>query len=178
MEDLPKTLLDTVVITRRFGYEYNWIDALCIVQDREEDIYRELETMGEVYRNSVCTVAALGAENSDDGCFNQRNPLALEECQVRQGSQYLQFLPYNEPQGPETHAPHPPLHTRAWVVQERALSTRTLFYGSEMMCIQAKATEHNPEMENLWDAGAMKHIGESTSVFLPKVTQRCFPASL
>lgn len=51
----------------------------------------------------------------------------------------------------------PPLHTRAWVVQERALSPRTLYYGSGMIfweCIRTRASEYEPQMEDLWgDSG-------------------------
>ncbi|KAH5428156.1 hypothetical protein HBI46_016540 [Parastagonospora nodorum] len=36
MESLPKTYHDAVVITRKLGIEYLWIDSLCILQDSEE----------------------------------------------------------------------------------------------------------------------------------------------
>jgi hypothetical protein len=42
-----------------------------------------------------------------------------------------------------------PLHHRGWVVQERALSPRTLFFGSDMLfweCLQGKASEAEPDM--------------------------------
>ena len=32
-EDLPKTFRDAIVLTRRLGVQYLWIDSLCIIQD-------------------------------------------------------------------------------------------------------------------------------------------------
>ncbi|KAF2786856.1 heterokaryon incompatibility, partial [Melanomma pulvis-pyrius CBS 109.77] len=35
--DLPKTFKDAMVITRKLGYNYIWIDSLCIIQDDPDD---------------------------------------------------------------------------------------------------------------------------------------------
>lgn len=37
LSTLPKTFEDTVRITRRLGFRYLWIDALCILQDLKAD---------------------------------------------------------------------------------------------------------------------------------------------
>jgi hypothetical protein len=37
MSDLPQTFKDAIWITRRLGYQYIWIDSLCIIQDSAED---------------------------------------------------------------------------------------------------------------------------------------------
>ncbi|CZR64695.1 uncharacterized protein PAC_14594 [Phialocephala subalpina] len=164
VECLPQTLLDAVAITARLGYEYIWVDALCIIQDWGEDKQLDLESMGEVYRNSVCTIAALRAKNSGEGCFASRNPLPWNEYRVREQS-CLSFQQDGDVTGPDTYDPRrPPLHTRAWVVQERALSPRTLFFGSEMIfweCIRSRASEYEPQMEDLWDAGGKQLLDGS-----------------
>lgn len=153
LEDLPRTLLDAAIITRRLGYTYLWIDALCILQDCPIDMEGELKSMGEVYKNSVCTIAALSAENAQQGCFVRRNPLALDYCQATEKSSGLWFGPGYHSTGPDTTHPHRAiLNTRAWVVQERAISPRTLYYGSEMIfweCIQARASELRPSMKGM-----------------------------
>jgi hypothetical protein len=33
MDTLPKTLQDAILITRRLGFHYLWVDALCIIQE-------------------------------------------------------------------------------------------------------------------------------------------------
>lgn len=37
VKSLPKTLQDFITITRKLNVPYVWIDALCIIQDYEED---------------------------------------------------------------------------------------------------------------------------------------------
>jgi hypothetical protein len=46
---LPKTFKDAIELTRRLGFQYIWIDALCIIQDGRDDWKRECSLMGEVY---------------------------------------------------------------------------------------------------------------------------------
>ena len=35
--ELPKTLKDAVIVAHKMGYEWIWIDQLCILQDDLED---------------------------------------------------------------------------------------------------------------------------------------------
>lgn len=69
MASLPKTFYDAVIITRKLGIHYLWIDSLCIIQDDEEDWQRESGRMSTLYWNSTITVSATGARDSTQGCF-------------------------------------------------------------------------------------------------------------
>ncbi|OJT10838.1 hypothetical protein TRAPUB_12650 [Trametes pubescens] len=156
MHELPKTFQDAVIITRRLGYQYIWIDSLCIIQDSPPDWRTNAAIMGEIYAGSVCTVAALTARNAHDGgCFFEqaRNPLSYRHCQLSphwtvKGNSYiapdLRLRPSWSPMEPF------PLHTRAWVVQERLLAPRTLYYGATGLaweCAECSATENVPHGE-------------------------------
>ncbi|KAI5918040.1 heterokaryon incompatibility protein-domain-containing protein [Camillea tinctor] len=155
--ELPRTFQDAIVITRQLGFRYLWIDSLCIMQDSKEDWKSESAIMGEIYAHSTCTIAALTSSSSFEGCFvgskdchvrgsdNARNPLAFRICSLPHGlhaecSQRLE-LPLHINRKPL------PLHTRAWVVQERLLAPRTLYYGAWGLaweCVECSATEGNP----------------------------------
>ncbi|KAF2108483.1 hypothetical protein BDV96DRAFT_260210 [Lophiotrema nucula] len=41
VSELPQTFQDAVYVTRRLGFSYLWIDALCIMQDSEDDWLQE-----------------------------------------------------------------------------------------------------------------------------------------
>jgi len=69
MESLPKTFQDAVIITRKLGIEYLWIDSLCILQDSEEDWNREAAKMALVYSGATVVISADAARSSADGCF-------------------------------------------------------------------------------------------------------------
>ncbi|KAF2831868.1 HET-domain-containing protein, partial [Ophiobolus disseminans] len=120
LSSLPPTFIDAIKITNQLGYDYLWIDSLCIIQDSFDDWKQEAAHMGSVYRNSALTIAALGAKGSYDGCYLDR-----------------QF------KVPSLGQPSP-LHSRAWAVQERCLSTRTLNFNTNEIswdCIEAQAKE-------------------------------------
>jgi hypothetical protein len=151
-EKLPKNFVDAIEITRHLGYQYLWIDSLCIVQNSAPDWESESAVMGEIYRGSTCTISALGAENSHDGCFTRRNPLIYRPCILSGDSSAGvvaegRYLP-EEWRGWGQSEDIGKLHSRGWVVQERILSPRTLHYGAISMsweCIEHDATERQPD---------------------------------
>ncbi|MCJ1322547.1 hypothetical protein MMC15_007896 [Xylographa vitiligo] len=152
LASLPQNFSDAALITARLGYAYLWVDSLCTIQDSPDDWEREAATMGNVYSNAVCTIAALGAANSRGGCFVTRNPLAFEPCLLRDGAGRDTVWAENKRvQRPDSEGDmRPPLHRRAWVVQERALAPRTLHFGSEMVfweCVQGTASEERPDFK-------------------------------
>ena len=50
LAELSKTVRKAVLTTRKLGIRYLWVDAICIIQDDEDDILRELAIMD--YRGS------------------------------------------------------------------------------------------------------------------------------
>lgn len=80
---LRKNYIDAIKICRAMGINYLWIDSLCIIQDSTEDWRNECSHMGNVYKRSLCSIAASSAEGGSIGCFFDRNvaladPLYLE----------------------------------------------------------------------------------------------------
>lgn len=136
-KELPRTLLDAVDITLRLGYRALWIDALCIIQDHAEDWRSESARMGQIYANSICTIAALTGVDSDSGCYAERNPLAFIPCDIQTGQGDVLFMESARSRGlsqkiypVSTYGGEASLQKRGWVIQERALSPRTLYYSS------------------------------------------------
>lgn len=72
LEELPQTFLDAVLITRKLGVQYLWIDALCIVQDETLDWEAQSAKMADIYSGSYLTISALHSPNSRSGCFSPR----------------------------------------------------------------------------------------------------------
>jgi hypothetical protein len=58
LENLPQTIRDAIEVTKKLGFRYLWVDALCILQDDQKDKRLEIEAMGNIYRNATLTVAA------------------------------------------------------------------------------------------------------------------------
>jgi len=67
---LPQTLRDAVQTTRDLGYQYLWVDAVCIIQDDNKDIARETAAMAGIYRNSTMTILAATSSSVGEGYLN------------------------------------------------------------------------------------------------------------
>jgi hypothetical protein len=72
-ESLCQTFQDALYITRSLGYEYIWIDSLCIFQDSIEYWRIESTKMCSVYSGSVLNLAASGAKDGTEGCLLDRD---------------------------------------------------------------------------------------------------------
>ncbi|KAF1984229.1 CNVH-domain-containing protein [Aulographum hederae CBS 113979] len=149
-KEMPKTYTDAIKFCRKLGIRYLWIDALCIIQDSAEDWLDESGKMGSYYGNCHVTLAATTAPDHDGGCEVYGPPQKYSGTGL-DGLPYCVFIRpktahiYN--QKADHHADRFPLLTRAWVYQERRLSSRVLhFCGEEMFfeCTQSIACECDP----------------------------------
>lgn len=134
---LPQTFQDAIITTRRLGFRYLWIDALCIIQDSPEDKSKEINTMGAIYSNAVLTIAVVNASRVAEGFLQARSQPFVE-------------LPYRCPDGAmgkiqvsvqrEISLRKEPLYTRGWCLQENLLSARILLYTDTEVIWQCQST--------------------------------------
>jgi hypothetical protein len=117
---LPQTILDAVVTTRNLGIEYLWIDALCIIQDDDQDKAKEIGSMGSIYKNATLTISVAG---SDSVTKSFLGPRLLSTAA---------WLPFLQPDGTleelgivdqgANWSEEEPLEKRMWTLQETWLS--------------------------------------------------------
>jgi hypothetical protein len=126
VKKLPQLFKDCVTVTRKLGVRYLWIDSLCIIQGCPDDWAYEASRMGDVYRGSYFTIAAVSAPGNHASLFSKRHPLMMQKC-----------LAEKTVDGQVTSIGidssmlyHEPLYKRGWVLQERLLAPRTLEYCS------------------------------------------------
>ncbi|ORY16424.1 heterokaryon incompatibility protein-domain-containing protein [Clohesyomyces aquaticus] len=117
--ELPRLFRDCITVARRLDCQYLWIDSLCIIQDSAEDWAHEASRMGEVYRGSYCTIAAVSASDCHASIFAKRHPLGHLTLSANPESRDSVSI-----FGPDLYSA--PLYERAWVMQERLLSPRTI----------------------------------------------------
>jgi hypothetical protein len=171
---LPKTFADAVLLTRKLGIKYIWIDSLCIIQGDPEDWVRESARMAEVYQNAVLTISADGAADGSQGLFQITT---LPICEVS--------IPFQSPSGSglicarETtldgegdhvhiigHKQNEPLRHRGWALQEWLLSNRIVHFTTDELLWECKAlqfcqcqvtsqssTEWEEQMQGQWYRG-------------------------
>lgn len=139
-KSLPKTFQDAVTVTRLLGLRYLWIDSLCIVQKDKRDWEEQCTEMKRIYKDSFVTLAGAASSGCDDGFLSPRLasydvaiPLSdgRKSCEVVLSHSGVDENPlYPSPE------PNSPLSTRAWVLQERLLSGRVLYFGTNKMYLE------------------------------------------
>lgn len=83
MAKLSKTVKDAMTVVRALGIRYIWIYTLCIIQDSVLDWQKESTRIGDIYKNSVCNIAASAASNGDARCFFHRDIHLIKTCRIR-----------------------------------------------------------------------------------------------
>jgi hypothetical protein len=134
---LPRTFQEAIYITRLLKTRYLWIDAMCIIQDSEEDWLHESSIMGQVYANSRLTLAATASSDSHGGLCRQRDPRLIGAVVISpqwtgldmESQQYI-CTSYEEWRNDVDAAP---LQKRGWVLQERMLSPRILHFTERQL---------------------------------------------
>lgn len=126
---LPKTFQDAVYLTRSLKIPYLWIDALCILQDSQEDWRQEAPKMKQVYQGSTLTISVLRANDVQSGFLANRGGFkVLLPASRSDGKRYVIRQPCRDLRAGLRQSK---LVTRGWCFQERMMSPRILHIGQE-----------------------------------------------
>jgi hypothetical protein len=143
---LTKSFQDAIHITRALDCQYLWIDSLCIIQDSEKDWINESAVMGRIYLHSWCTIAATAAENGRVGCLISRDARKAKPIVLSRSKHGLAHYALDVDMW-FRNIVKAPLNSRAWVVQERLLSSRILHFAHDQVfweCREHAACEAFP----------------------------------
>lgn len=150
MDSLPRTFLDAMRMAQALGIPRIWIDALCIVQDDEQEWQAQAAEMSEIFQGSQLTITASQSSNSSEGCF----PVGPGE---RLGDELVFRTKHNGPSstarlvhvhsGDARNYPsqYGVVHTRGWALQEQILSPRVVYCfnsGIHWQCRSCYRTQH------------------------------------
>jgi hypothetical protein len=170
LESLPKTCQDALVVARKLGIQYIWIDRFCIIQDDNEDWVQESASMHAVYANALLTLAALSSDGGEKGLYTYggANPFiisnTLSEIELSSGRKCTvaakrngngSTLGFIHCAGPAC------LESRLWTLQEVALSRRVLWFANGELawsCKEATACECEPQPASTYRDHLPSHV--------------------
>lgn len=128
-ERVPATIQDAIILDRKLGIRFLWVDRLCIVQDDEASVQSNIAQMASIYAQSYFIIIATDgdSETGIPGISGGSKPRALsqervifedmlflviyKEVRPRDESglpRFINFLGSNEPEKTEKW------HERAW----------------------------------------------------------------
>ncbi|KAK2590090.1 hypothetical protein QQS21_012230, partial [Conoideocrella luteorostrata] len=184
--DLPKTFQDAIVIVRRLSIQYLWIDALCIMQDANEDKAFEIPQMRLIYSSAACNLAASASDDPYGGLFQVRDTTAIAPGLIKAPSMAMHDKPHYivDTRYRDRQILSGPLHRRGWVFQERFLSVRVLYFGQSQMfweCLSEFKCEGFPQgmpqtqsaksLEPLWEMREARSLCRPSSQDSPQKDQ-------
>lgn len=132
---LAPNFQDAIFATWKLGMKYLWIDSLCIIQCCKKDWEEEAGVMNLVYRHAVLTLAAAASPNAYGGLFATRDPDLVGPCRIviqPEDGEPLDCIMIHSDLW-EMEVRRAPLNQRAWVLQERLLAPRTLYFGKNQL---------------------------------------------
>ncbi|KAF2248472.1 HET-domain-containing protein [Trematosphaeria pertusa] len=154
--ELPRTIQDAIKITAGLGYEFIWIDSLCIVQDDALEAQREIAKMPHIYSRAIVTIAAATAASASEGFLHERcaddTVITGIRLQHSDGSTRMVGL-VNRAEDDPAELKLMPLEARGWALQERILSTRILQYHPRQLrfICQTTSSGGSPYYTDGWD---------------------------
>ena len=140
-ELMTATTNDAIALTRAIGLRYIWIDALCIVQDDQNDWLRESSRMNLVYRHAFVTFCSLNSDSCHES-FLKRAPVVKVpfHSMIRKaikGAFFIVLRPRTGIYIDRTKYTWDDALSkwgkRCWTFQEGEMSTRVLLFGSVRM---------------------------------------------
>lgn len=158
---LPRTVTDCIELAALLGFDYLWVDSLCIVQDDAVDQAQQIRQMGSIYSSAFLAVLAAWGEDSDAGLpglregtrsVKQQEVTVIPASAGAEGLAVLECLKYYPKDWSEWYVAGQEdvdasrWNQRAWTMQEKALSPRTLVFTAEQVfwtCRQAYFCEES-----------------------------------
>ncbi|KAF5011053.1 hypothetical protein FDECE_2792 [Fusarium decemcellulare] len=144
LASLPKTVCDAILCCQKLKLTYIWIDALCMIQDDDNDKLSEIAAMGDIYANAYLTIAASSAKGCSDGFLEPRSnpfftaPIPCFKGQMEEVKWALRgdgllnssaMVQLKDQEHVKMAKNYEPLHSRGWTFQESMLSRRIIFYS-------------------------------------------------
>lgn len=145
-----KTFQDAIHYTQRLGIQYPWIDAFCINQEGVVDWFQKALAMASIFSTAVLNIAATASPNGDGGLFLAHNQYLANGCIVDAewtGFPKGKYAVFDDVRW-NRRVEESVLNRRAWVLQERLLSPRTIHFGDDQMsweCSRMRGSESWPE---------------------------------
>jgi hypothetical protein len=127
-DEVPLTIKNAMGFVSELGERYLWVDALCILQDDIDDQSRLIPLMDSIYAFATLTIIVAGGDNVRSGIpglSSNSRQISQDVIRISDGLALIS-TPHVD-----TAFYHCAWKTRAWTLQERICSRRTLIFTAD-----------------------------------------------
>lgn len=138
---ISDTIDDTLHLAKSLEIDWVWVDALCIIQDSDEDKISQISMMSTIYSAAFVTVVAGFGKDANGGLPGVRPNTRFarqQEVMVKYpedsepGMSFMSTL-FPNPNDAAHYLAYSTWDTRGWTMQERVLSNRVIAFTGEQV---------------------------------------------
>jgi hypothetical protein len=131
--DRPKLVEDAMIIVRRLGFRYLWVDRYCIPQSDEKMRQVQIQHMGKIYNESAFIIIVAAGSDPGYGIPGVSSTLRTQRPSILVGYLYLVEI-----RPPEDEIFESQWNTGGWTYQEALLSRRRLVFTNTQAYFQCQ----------------------------------------
>lgn len=169
--DLPKTINDAIDLVRAMNERYLWVDALCLVQDDEDDVSLGIKQLNSIYQGSYFTIVAASGTDANAGLPGVGSASRNIRQIVRDISPGLSMTVLHSIDWYLRRSIH---NTRGWTLQELVLSRRTVIFTGDRVYFRCQEANWGEDsFADKWmhwldaDDGNISRIPDPSVGFMP-----------
>jgi len=155
VERCAQTIQDAITSTAALGFRYLWVDALCIIQDSDDDKDLQISNLMSTFENASVTLVAASGKDASHGFLSMPPPdgdIAFKlPYDMDDGTTGTLYALQGDGDGiirMEDQA----INLRAWTLEERLLSPRKLIYFADRISWEC-------DRVSLADSGEITNMG-------------------
>lgn len=131
---LPRTIEDSMYVTKSLSMRYLWVDRYCIDQEDQQDKHLQIQQMDVIYSGAQLTIIAAAGEDPNHGLPGINGTSRIDQQSIRIGD----FLVVQTMPHANWSLRQSKWATRGWTYQEGILSNRRLIFTTEQVLYECK----------------------------------------
>jgi hypothetical protein len=145
---LPRTIEDAIIVTKRLGLRYIWIDRYCINQQQKGHAYLQMSQMDLIYQNAIITIVAAAGKDPSYGLpgVSRRERRPQLRARIR-STVFIHPWPKTQFLVALSHWAR-----RGWTYQEAVLSRRRLVFTDEQVYFKCNGMSCYEAFQILWES--------------------------
>lgn len=132
-DQLPTLFRDAIVIAKSLDIKYLMIDAICVVQNHHDEIQQYLRSGRDLYNSAYLTLAACSQRDVHGSMMSARFPTQYASIPASLEDEEAKIHVSDLTDDFDHDVLEAPLNRRAWVLEARAFSRRTVYFSEKQL---------------------------------------------